>query len=1157
MWLGTFMPNMASADTTRFDRPDDPDPGPSLAAGSNQTNDGHEVDPVEHEMEQETATVDNSSNFSDNEAKDSIYSKIKCVGSSRRKQREPQKLKRTSSLVLNNNDDEQDCLPESSLEQNNLSSPHILHLQCNLVVDNLNEERNVYTYGERCETSNFRAYSDDLHVTNGCELGDSDSAAVADTDSSAIADTDSAQKLTKTVTQHYVQSILGDIGCEPGETEDGVSDDADDQPRIPIGKCVNLRRSYTREEKIQVLDWYYKNGRNKYKTSKLFALNTRTLGKWIAAEKKIRRSREGSMRAGSGRRPFWMEMEDELHRLYKEEVRRSGGESQVPHVWFRENSEKIMRRLEPSSDFKFTTQWLAGFKRRFMEAQADTVTEPSMVATSSQASGSFSVGRKRGRPRKISDDSYTVTVPNLNAHYWHHYAMPNFPVAPTNGLLSSFEMPHYDASGLNFDGMQFRLGHHVNTRERGAGGGDAGDRRSNTVVTGHPTSSDGKSLLKPKPAKEVSESCADAVSAVVNDIHHEYSLRQLPLGDAGRRDNEHNMMQTSESLGRCLQLLANSCGYAHIPAVWNGSPVLDTPLAASAKPAEPSAPPRGGGGSPAPHCSRAGISPDNGVAMENGDVTAARGASWRASGEEGLEQCFKIGRSGVHRKSYTREEKLHVLDWYNTHGKNKYRTCKLFGLNTRMLGKWVKAEEKIRCSRRGAMKVGSGRKPFWKDMEDELYLQYLEQVEKLGSSKFITLAWFRTKSEGIMSKLHPEVEFKFSYNWLEGFRHRYLKEPLSRWLEYDENQKEGEWSGVASATRQRQQQQQQQQQQQGFPDDHDDHSSGVSVSDSGLGTSKTAAGVRSSSSGGSSSGGSGQPSGRVELRIPTVPRAACAAQNHEATPSPGAQLVANGDSAAMSNFAVSQLIQLGALYSILGATCGSASAVPPQPLNLSTISYNNAAERSTFDLTRAMQYGGAAVEGAAGDEPRRAGRSEAATEESAGEEERGGGGEEGGVGMAVGQQRNVRKSYTREEKLQVLDWYQRNGRNKYRTAKMFGMNIRTLSKWVHAEDAIRRSRHGSMKAGSGRRPYWPDMEQRLHALYKEEEAGRRRRRQGGGDDVPASWYQHAAETIMRELHPRDAFSFSLQWLERFKRRYGISLQPVATATAAAAAPDGT
>jgi len=57
--------------------------------------------------------------------------------------------------------------------------------------------------------------------------------------------------------------------------------------------CPNTRRSYAREEKLQVTQWYWNNGQNLYQTCKKFELNSKIILRWIKDERKIKNSRKG------------------------------------------------------------------------------------------------------------------------------------------------------------------------------------------------------------------------------------------------------------------------------------------------------------------------------------------------------------------------------------------------------------------------------------------------------------------------------------------------------------------------------------------------------------------------------------------------------------------------------------------------------------------------------------------------------------------------------------------------------------------------------------------------------------------------------------------------------------------------------------------------
>ena len=54
------------------------------------------------------------------------------------------------------------------------------------------------------------------------------------------------------------------------------------------------------------------------------------------------------------------------------------------------------------------------------------------------------------------------------------------------------------------------------------------------------------------------------------------------------------------------------------------------------------------------------------------------------------------------RKSYTVDEKLRVVDFYNKNGKNLYRTSRHIGMNTKNVLRWLKDEKKNRECKGGS-----------------------------------------------------------------------------------------------------------------------------------------------------------------------------------------------------------------------------------------------------------------------------------------------------------------------------------------------------------------------------------------------------------------------------------------------------------------------
>ena len=61
--------------------------------------------------------------------------------------------------------------------------------------------------------------------------------------------------------------------------------------------------------------------------------------------------------------------------------------------------------------------------------------------------------------------------------------------------------------------------------------------------------------------------------------------------------------------------------------------------------------------------------------------------------------CSNTQRS--YTRSYSREEKLNVTQWYWSSGRNLYKMCKNFNLNSKIELRWIKDERKIQASRKG------------------------------------------------------------------------------------------------------------------------------------------------------------------------------------------------------------------------------------------------------------------------------------------------------------------------------------------------------------------------------------------------------------------------------------------------------------------------
>lgn len=136
-----------------------------------------------------------------------------------------------------------------------------------------------------------------------------------------------------------------------------------------------------------------------------------------------------------------------------------------------------------------------------------------------------------------------------------------------------------------------------------------------------------------------------------------------------------------------------------------------------------------------------------------------------------MEDLEQLNGKGKQRRSYRRETKLAIIQYCHSTQNNKYKTAKEFGITCSTLRGWLKNEARIASSCSGARKIGCGRHSFWPDMERELHRQYQEAKEKGVNVK---PHWFKAKSKELMMEMHPEVDFKSTSSWLQGFKQRNL-----------------------------------------------------------------------------------------------------------------------------------------------------------------------------------------------------------------------------------------------------------------------------------------------------------------------------------------------------------------------------------------------
>lgn len=137
---------------------------------------------------------------------------------------------------------------------------------------------------------------------------------------------------------------------------------------MKFGAAVGPNRmSYPREFKLMVIDYYYANGHNKYRTCKEFQITKSMLNGWLQKIDKIRQSRPGSLKSGrSGRRPQFPDIEKQLYALYTAHL--SSGQK-VGNRWIRETARALAQQQcsqeELAGMCQFSERWLSNFKKRY------------------------------------------------------------------------------------------------------------------------------------------------------------------------------------------------------------------------------------------------------------------------------------------------------------------------------------------------------------------------------------------------------------------------------------------------------------------------------------------------------------------------------------------------------------------------------------------------------------------------------------------------------------------------------------------------------------------------------------------------------------------------------------------------------------------------
>ncbi|EFO22273.1 hypothetical protein LOAG_06215 [Loa loa] len=187
---------------------------------------------------------------------------------------------------------------------------------------------------------------------------------------------------------------------------------------IKFGAAVGPNRmSYPREFKLMVINYYYSNGQNKYRTCKEFQITKSMLNGWLQKIDKIRQSRPGSLKSGrSGRKPQFPDIEKQLFHLYHAHL---GTGKKVGNRWIRETARNLAQQQcseqELAGMCQFSERWLSNFKKRYRinlnrDWSSGNSSSGSLGSTESVGSGNSAVDSIQQSPTKSDEAAENESI---------------------------------------------------------------------------------------------------------------------------------------------------------------------------------------------------------------------------------------------------------------------------------------------------------------------------------------------------------------------------------------------------------------------------------------------------------------------------------------------------------------------------------------------------------------------------------------------------------------------------------------------------------------------------------------------------------------------------------------------------------------------------
>ena len=131
-----------------------------------------------------------------------------------------------------------------------------------------------------------------------------------------------------------------------------------------LRKASRQHKSYTVGFKLQVLDWYYANGKNKYQTASHFGLDRKRIRDWLDNEERFRTEPLSNRRKRSsapGCPPYYKNLDDSLAEWYSEQKAQG---VLVSNKELKDKALELAPQLGITDNFKASQSYITSWKRR-------------------------------------------------------------------------------------------------------------------------------------------------------------------------------------------------------------------------------------------------------------------------------------------------------------------------------------------------------------------------------------------------------------------------------------------------------------------------------------------------------------------------------------------------------------------------------------------------------------------------------------------------------------------------------------------------------------------------------------------------------------------------------------------------------------------------